>query len=377
MKIALIHDWLVNYAGSEQVLEQILHCYPEADVFSVVDFIPDHDRDWLLNKKVQTTFIQKLPFAKKKYRAYLPLMPLAIEQLDLSEYDLIISSSHAVAKGVITGPDQTHICYIHSPMRYAWDLQSQYLKESNLQRGFKSALTRYLLHRLRTWDVISANRVDYFIANSHYIARRIRKCYRRDAVVIHPPVDVDYFSLSTQKEDFYFVCSRMVPYKRIDLIVEAFNEMPDKKLIVIGNGPDFQKVKKKSGKNITLLGYQPKEVIRDYLQKAAAFVFAAVEDFGIAPVEAMACGTPVIALGKGGITDSVRPISETKPTGIFYHSQDKESLLNAVSDFERNKKFISPEFCQQQANMFSQLNFRLKFSQYVDNLISKKHNDDH
>jgi len=365
MKIAIIHDWLVVYAGAEQMLEQLLICYPQADIFSVIDFIPENNRDWLLNKKVKTTFIQKLPFARKKYRAYLPLMPFAIEQLDLSQYDLIISSSHAVAKGVITGPDQIHISYVHSPMRYAWDLQHQYLKESGLDKGLKGGIARYLLSRLRKWDVTSANRVDYFIANSHYVAKRIQKYYRRDAVVIHEPVDTNYFVMKAEKENFYFVCSRMVPYKRIDLIVEAFSEMPDKHLVVIGDGPDFKKVQQKAGSNITLLGYQPKAVVKDYLQRAKAFIFAAIEDFGIAPVEAMACGTPVIAFGKGGILDSVRDLSQNEPTGVFYYEQSKESLKNAVACFEINKHLISAEFCRMQAEKFSQERFREMLVRFV------------
>jgi len=307
MKIAIVCDWLVTYAGSERVLGEIIQCYPDADLYAVVDFLPETDRAFLLNKPVKTTYIQHFPFAKKQYRHYLPWMPLAIEQLDLSAYDLIISSSHAVAKGVLTGPHQIHISYVHSPMRYAWDLQHQYLKESGLDRGIKGHIAKYFLHRLRLWDQRTAHGVDHFIANSQFIAKRIWKTYRREATVIHPPIDLAQFKPYMQKENYYLAASRLVPYKKIDLIVEAFAAMPDKKLIVIGDGPDFNKIKAKAAENVEMLGYQSNEKLTYYLQRAKAFVFAAEEDFGLLPLEAQACGTPVIAYGKGGgIRDCAR-----------------------------------------------------------------------
>ena len=220
-RIAIIHDWLVVYAGAERVLEQVLACYPDADLFSLVDFLPAGQRAFINNKPVTTSFIQRLPRARKKYRGYLPLMPLAVEQFDLSAYDLVISSSHAVAKGVLTGPDQLHLSYVHSPIRYAWDLQHQYLRESGLDRGAKGWIAKAILHYIRLWDVRTANGVDVFIANSHYIDRRIRKVYGRDSTVIYPPVDVADFPLRADKEDFYVTASRMVPYKKVDLIVEG------------------------------------------------------------------------------------------------------------------------------------------------------------
>ncbi|MFN5864370.1 MAG: glycosyltransferase, partial [Pseudanabaena sp.] len=232
LRIAIIHEWFVNYSGSERVVEQILNLFPHADLFALVDFLEDSHRGYIHNKQVTTTFIQNLPFAKNKFRQYLPLMPLAIEQLDLSEYDLIISSSHAVAKGVLTSPHQLHISYVHSPIRYAWDLQHQYLQESNLEKGIKSWLARWILHQIRIWDTRTANGVDHFIANSQFIARRIQKVYRRDAQVIYPPVDFDNYTLCEQKQDFYLTASRLVPYKRVDLIVEAFSQMRDRQLIV-------------------------------------------------------------------------------------------------------------------------------------------------
>lgn len=305
MKVAVVHEWLDTYAGSERVLEQMLKAYPSADLFTVVDFLKDDERGFVLGKRARTTFIQRLPGARKHFRSYLPLMPLAVEQLDLSGYDLVLSSSHAVAKGVITGPDQVHVSYVHSPIRYAWDMQHQYLNESGLARGFKGAVARLVLHYMRLWDLRTANGVDAFIANSAFIARRIRKVYRREAQVIFPPVDLDRFQLHEHKEDFYLAASRMVPYKKMPLIAEAFAKMPGKRLVMIGDGPEIDRVRAVAGPNVSVLGYQGTEVLADHMRRARAFVFAAEEDFGIMPVEVQACGTPVIAFGRGGATETV------------------------------------------------------------------------
>lgn len=300
VSVGLVADWLVTYAGSEKVIAEFIKLFPQSDLYSVIDFLSDESRSRFMNKRAKTTFIQKLPKAKSNYQRYLPFMPLAIEQLDVSKHEIILSSSHAVAKGVLTGPDQLHISYVHSPIRYAWDLQHQYLREVGLDKGIKSYIARMLLHKIRLWDCRTANGVDHFIANSQFIARRIKKVYGRDADVIYPPVDVNRFELNFNKEDYFFTASRLVPYKRIDLIVEAFSEMPNRKLVVIGDGPEMQKIKSKAKTNIEILGYQPDSVMQEYMRNAKAFVFAAEEDFGIIPVEAQACGTPVIAFGKGG-----------------------------------------------------------------------------
>jgi glycosyltransferase involved in cell wall biosynthesis len=365
MKIAIIHDWLVTYAGAERVLEQMLNVFPNADIYSMVDFLPSDKRDFIKNKEVRTSFIQKLPFAKSKYRQYLSLMPLAVEQLDLSSYDLIISSSHAVAKGVLTGPDQVHISYVHSPIRYAWDLQHQYLTEARLTKGLKGWLAKSILHYMRIWDLRTANGVDTFIANSNFIARRIWKVYRREAKVIYPSVDVQAFTMHEKKEDFYFTASRMVPYKKIDLIVEAFGKMPDKTLIVIGDGPDFVKIKSKASKNVKILGYQPFEVLKEHMQKAQAFVFAAEEDFGITPVEAQACGTPVIAFGKGGALETICDLDRPMPTGVFFDEQTIPSIIAAVNRFEEKRDNISPTACRENALRFAPERFRKEFEEYV------------
>lgn len=370
MKIAIVHDWLVTYAGSERVLEQILLLYPEADLFSLIDFLPNDQRGFIQTKSIKTSFIQNLPFAKNKYRQYLPLMPLAVEQFDLSEYDLVISSSHAVAKGVLTGPDQLHLCYCHSPIRYAWDLQHQYLKESRLDKGLKGWVAKWILHKIRLWDYRTAHGVDGFIANSKFIAKRIDKIYRRDSTIIYPPVDVANFTLCEAKEDFYLAASRMVPYKKIDLIVETFSQMPDKKLIVIGDGPDFKKVRSKAGSNVTLLGYQPFPILKNHLQKARAFIFAAEEDFGISPVEAQACGTPVIAYGKGGALETIRGMSDSKPTGVFFERQSVESLSNALSIFENNNTCFVPQTCRENSLRFSSERFREEMQGYVTEQVA-------
>ena len=366
LRVAVVHDWLTVYAGAEKVLEQIFEIWPEADLFSVIDFLPEELRHFVKGKRATTSFIQRLPKAETKYRSYLPLMPLAIEQLDLSNYDLVISSSHAVAKGVITGPDQLHVSYVHSPIRYAWDLQHQYLSEAGLAKGLKGAIARAVLHYVRMWDLRTANGVDAYIANSRFIARRIYKTYRRDSEVIHPPVDVARFSMREHKDAFYFTASRMVPYKRIPLIVEAFAGMPDKQLIVVGEGPEFEKAKSLATSNVTLLGYQSTEVLVDHMQRARAFVFAAEEDFGITPVEAQACGTPVIAFGKGGALETVR--SESDPavrTGIFFYEQTLGALRNAVERFEQLAPAIRPEVCRENAERFSPEHFKASLKTYV------------
>ncbi len=363
MRVAIVHDWLPLYGGAERVLEQIIYLYPDADLFSIVDLIPPGQRGFLQNKPVQTSFVQRLPRVRTHYRSYLPLMPIAVEQFDLSGYDLVISSSYAVAKGVITGPDQLHICYCHSPIRYAWDLQNQYLRETGAGRGFSGVLVRALLHYIRLWDVRTAQGVNEFVANSAFIARRIHKVYGRHAHVIHPPVDTDSFTLQSQKEDFYLTVSRQVPYKKVSLIVEAFAGMPDKQLVVIGDGPEAAKIKQLAGPNVKLLGYQPRHVVVDYMQNARAFIFAAEEDFGIVPVEAQACGTPVIAYGRGGATETVIP----GVTGVLFAEQTVESIRGAVRELESQE--FDPRYLHQHAGRFSAKRFRKEFGEFIEHQI--------
>lgn len=368
MKVALVHEWLTTIGGSEKVFREIALLYPRADIYTLVAKEETIVELGLQEHKVFTSFIQKLPFGKTKYRSYLPLFPYAIEQFDLSSYDLVISSSHAVSKGVLTNGNQLHICYCHSPIRYAWDLYHQYINETGLDRGFKGFVAKYILHRLRLWDVVSANRVDYFVANSNYIGRRIKKIYNRDSVTIYPNVATEDFNLSTVREDYYFTCSRFVPYKKIDVIVQAFALMPNKKLYIVGDGPDFKKIKKIATRNVELLGYQPFFVLKEYLSKAKAFVFAAEEDFGIIPVEAQASGTPVIAYGKGG---SMETIIENK-TGVFFHEQNPASLINAITYFEQNRSNFDHIEIANHAKSFSTQRFREQFVTYVSDLIRKR-----
>ncbi|MDR3098927.1 MAG: glycosyltransferase family 4 protein [Paraburkholderia sp.] len=368
-RVAIVHDWLVSYAGSEKVLEQIIRMFPDADLFSIVDFFPEQHRGALGGKHASTSFIQHLPRAKSSYRAYLPLMPLAVEQFDLSGYDLVLSSSHAVAKGVLTGPNQVHVSYVHSPIRYAWDLQHQYLDEAGLKRGIKSWLARSLLHYMRIWDQRTAHGVDAFVANSGFVARRIRKVYGSEAAVIYPPVDVERFGLGTQHEDFYLIASRMVPYKRIPLIVEAFAAMPDKRLVVIGDGPDFERCKALAAPNVDLLGYQPDNVLVDHMQRARAFVFAAEEDFGISVVEAQACGTPVVAYGRGGARETVVDSHDPgRATGLFFSEQSVDAIVEAIARFEAHAPF-RPEVCRRNAQRFTAERFRRDFLGIVERAV--------
>lgn len=367
MKTALIHEWLVNYAGSEKVLESFTNIWHDADVYTLVDFLDDDLREIILKgKNPRTSFIQHLPYARKQHRKYLPLFPKAIESFNLSKYDLILSSSHAVAKGVRTKKDQLHICYCHTPMRYIWDEAEHYLSEANLNRGIKGLAAKMTMKYLRKWDVKSAKNVNYFIANSKHIAKKIKRIYNRDSDVIYPPVDVNKFSLVTKKEDFYLTASRLVPYKRIDLIVDAFAKMLDKKLVVIGSGPEKEKILAKATPNVDVIGYQDFESLRDYMQKAKAFVFAAEEDFGIIVVEAMACGTPVIAGNYGGTAETVI----NGITGILFEKQSVESMVDAVKRFDLISRSINYKAVRNHSENFSRDNFEKKIKDYVDEKIN-------
>ena len=370
LKVAIVHDWLTVFAGAERVLEQMINCFPQADIFSLVDFVPEEHRGFLKNKTVTTSFIQKLPFAEKHYRNYLPIMPLAIEQFDLSQYDLVLSSSHAVAKGVLTGPDQLHICMCYTPIRYAWDFQHQYLQESGLDKGIKGFVARYLLHRIRMWDHRTSNGVDNFIAISKYISRRIKKVYSCDSTVIYPPVDTHFFQYEENKEDYYITVSRLVPYKRVDLIVEAFTKMPDKQLVVIGEGPSSASISAIATSNIQLQGFKNQETLAYLLKNAKAFIFAAEEDFGIAPLEAQSCGTPVIAYGRGGVTETIIGECSEKCTGVFFDKQEASSICDAIKKFESMSTPIKPSVCRENALRFSQERFRREFKSFIQSKLN-------
>jgi glycosyltransferase involved in cell wall biosynthesis len=335
MRIAVVHEWLATYSGSEQVLAQILAVYPQADLFAVVDFLPADQRAFLANRSVSVSFIQHLPLARRKFRWYLPLMPLAIEQLDLSDYDLVISSSHAVSKGVLTKSHQLHISYVHTPIRYAWDLQGAYLGRTSGIGLPKSILARLLMHYLRIWDLRTSAGVDYFIANSQAVARRIMRTYRRPAAVLYPPVDINSFRLAERKDDFYATVARLVPYKRVDLLLEAFARMPQHQLLVIGTGPELARLRRNAPPNVHFKGRLSGAEMRACLEQAKAFVFAGEEDFGISMVEAQACGTPVLAFARGGAAEIVRE----GETGLLFDRQTPEAIVSAVSEFEQRSSF--------------------------------------
>jgi len=348
--------------GSEKCVESFTNIYPEAEVFTLIDFLEKADRDTILKgKNAHTSFIQNLPFAKSKRTFYLPLYPFAVEQFDLSSYNIIISSSHSVAKGALTRWDQLHVCYCHTPIRYAWDLYHQYLREANLTKGLKGMCAKYVLHKIRQWDSSTANRPDFFIANSHYIANRIKKTYNRDATVIYPPVDIHKFSLQPYKDNYYIAISRFVPYKRMDIVVEAFAKMPQHKLLVVGDGPDAKRIKSLATPNIELLGYLRTEELKNYLEKSKALIFPAEEDFGITVVEALACGTPVIALDRGGTAETVI----NNKNGFHFSSQTPEGIINAVTEFEKIKDTLNPEEIRNSSIAFSRKNFEQNIQAFI------------
>jgi len=375
LKYALVHEWFTPKAigGSELVVREILN-HIDADLYALIDFESINPNSYLYKRQIGTTFLQYLPFASNGIQNYLPLLPIAIEQLDLRRYDVILSSSHAVAKGVITTPDQLHICYCHSPMRYTWELTFDYLQQSQLGKGVVGWMTRYLLHRLRQWDVLTANRVDYFIANSQYTSRRIWRCYRREATVIYPPVHIEDLPFLSEKEDFYLTVSRLVSYKQVSLIVRAFNEL-QRPLVVIGTGPDMKKIRKIAQSNIKIMGRQPDDIVKKYMANAKGFVYAAREDFGIAVVEAQACGTPVIAYGAGGASETVRDVRDSSAftgTGLLFKEQTKTALVEAVETFEAYQGKFDPEYIRSHASKFSAQIFVQRYLEFLDTCNQKK-----
>ncbi len=366
MKTAIVHDWFVGYAGSEKVVESLTNIWKDADIFCLFDFLSNDDRKQVLkDKKPVTSFIQNLPFARRNHRNYLPLFPYAIEQFDLSGYDLVISSSHAVAKGVLTNSSQLHICYCHTPIRYAWDLMNQYLDKTGLNKGLKSFVVRAVLHYIRMWDINTASRPDHYVANSNYIAGRIKKIYGKDAEVIYPPVDIYPPGGIVPKDNYYITASRLVPYKRVDLIISAFSSMPGRRLIIVGDGPELNNLRSMGAPNITFTGYLPGQELNSYLSKARAFVFAADEDFGIAPIEALGCGTPVIALNKGGTAETIKDGT----FGILFDRQDVKSISDAVNRFENNADSFKPDLLRTYAQQFGRNIFEQKIKAFVDNKI--------
>ncbi|MFM1990503.1 MAG: hypothetical protein RJA99_3460 [Pseudomonadota bacterium] len=365
-RVAVVHEWLLDLAGSEQVTRAILERYPDATLFTLVDRMAPADRGWLAGRTIRTSSLQRLPGLPGTLKYAVPWMPLAIEQFDLTGFDLVISSSHAVAKGVIVPPDALHLCYCHSPMRYAWDLQATYLETEGLSRGPKGWAARLMLHRMRLWDHRSAAGVDAFAANSAFVARRILKAYRREAVVIPPPVDLPVARPVARDPDLYVTVGRLVGYKRVDLLVEAFRSLSGRRLLVVGDGPDAARLRRAAPSNVTIAGFLPTDAMRDAVARARAFLFAATEDFGIAPVEALALGTPVIALRRGGAVETVAGLEEAAPTGVFFDEPTPAAIADAIRRFEAESGRIVAQACVQRAARFGRRAFDQRFGDWVD-----------
>ena len=362
IKVALVHDWLTGQRGGERVLEIFSEIFPQAPIYTLFHF-PGSQIKNIEEKRIITSVIQKLPFLKKKYRFYLPLFPLAVELFNVQEFDLVISSSHCVAKGVIPRPDALHLSYIHSPVRYAWNQYFSYFSTDKLG-VFSRFFIPPVIHRLRVWDSVSSFRVDHFMANSFNVARRINKYYRRKADVIHPPVDADQFKPGARERDYFLIVSALVPYKRIEIAIQAFNRtgIP---LKIVGTGPDYKKLKKTARSNIEFYGFLEPDALCSMYQEARALIMPGEEDFGINSLESQACGVPVIAFGKGGALETV--IQEK--TGLFFPELTTESLGSALDKFENiefNKKTI-----RENALNFSKGIFKQKIETYIQDRWSE------
>lgn len=374
VRVAVVHDWLYVIGGAERVLREILNCYPDADVFTLFDFLTPEQRREIGFERAQTSFLQSMPFMRKRHRSYLPLMPLAVEQFDLSAYDLIISSNYAVAKGVLTGPDQVHVAYVHSPMRYAWDLQHAYLRESGYGRGLKGGLARMMLHYMRLWDTRTAAGPDAIIANSEFIARRIRKVYGRTADVIYPPVTLSKQNADVPRGRHFLAASRLVPYKNIEVVIEAFRLLPDLQLIVAGDGPEAKRLRAIAPPNVTFTGFVSDAEMRTLMTTARALIFAAEEDFGIIPVEAQSEGTPVIALARGGARETV-VATPPQRTGMFFPQPEPRAIADCVRGFVAQEHTFSRSICRANAARFSAQRFRSEFKAFVDREMESRHHD--
>lgn len=362
-RVAIIHDWLTGMRGGEKVLEAILDLFPEAEIFTLIHN-PGSVSHYIENRIIHTSFINKLPFKSKKYRYYLPLFPIAVERFDLKEFNLIISTSHCVAKGVITPPTALHVSYLHAPMRYVWDMYNDYFPKTGIN-FFIPIIANYL----RIWDVTSSNRVDYFIANSHHVANRIKKFYNREADVIHPPVDTEQFQPSGCTGDYYLIVSAMVPYKHLDLAIRTFNQS-GKKLIIIGDGPQKKYLMKRANKNILFTGWLEQEALLHHYQTCKALIFPGEEDFGIVAVEAQSCGKPVIAFARGGLLESIigyNGNNEQQCTGIFFNENSVQSLQDAIVTHE--KLNWDSNYIHRHAQNFSKVHFNEKITALLNSIL--------
>ncbi len=379
--IALVHEWFTprSTGGAENVVQEIddllTDIASQPKLFSLVNQKRVPKSSWLFNRKVRTSFIQKLPFGVSHVQHYLPLLPFAIEQFNLEDYPLVISSNHLVAKGVLTSPDQLHISYVHTPVRYAWDQMNIYLKRSFLRKIGFGVLIRWQLHTLRQWDQLTSSRIDYLLANSNFTARRIWKYWKRRSEVIHPPVNVNRFEWNKPREDFYLSVCRLVPNKRVDLLVRAFNRLK-LPLIVVGDGVEKAFLKDLAGPTVQILGFQSTEKIENLMSQCRAFVYAGIEDFGITPVEAMAAGAPVIAFGKGGVLDTVKCFnshSSKEATGLLFPAQTVKSLVEAIEFFKEKELWsdFNAELIRDWANSFSRDSFKIRFEKTINRVWSE------
>lgn len=360
MKVAIVHDWIVDLGGAENVLKDLCQLF-NPDVYTLFYKTDSLHKLSLEPDRVYSTFLQKLPFVTKVYRNLLPLFPLAVEQIDLSEYNVIISSSHTFAKSVITSPYQLHISYVYTPPRYLYDLYFQYAKDNGLDKGIKSYLFRYIIHKLRLWDYSTRDRPDLYIAISKFVAKRIKKYYSKDAHIIYPPVDTDTFKPGKKKDDYYLTVSRLVPNKKVDIIVKAFSILKDRKLVVVGDGPMLKSLKRIATKNVEILGYQPTEKVVELMQGARGFLFSSLEDFGISPVEAQACGTPVIAYAYGGILETVLD----RKTGMLFWQNTPQALAETVRTFEKMIDKFDPVVIRKNGERFNRKRFLEEFRSFV------------
>jgi glycosyltransferase involved in cell wall biosynthesis len=358
--VAIVHDWCPSFRGGERVLAELCNVFPKAQVFTLFDFLDEETKNkYFPGVPFHTSVANRLPFVRKYYRALFSACPFLIEQFDVTGFDVVVSSSAAFARGVITRPDQPHLSYVHSPVRYAWDEQFSYLDQGGLGFGPKGLAFRYLMHKLRIWDARTAHGPDLMLANSSFIRARIRRVYGRDADVVFPPVHTDELVFRAEKDDYYITASFLAPYKRTDLVIRAFNEMPSRKLLVVGDGQQSSALRSLAGPNVKFAGFLPR---KDYVRSVAgarALVFAGCEDFGIALAEAQFCGTPLIAFGRGGACDIVQPLGpSSQPTGVLFHQQTPESICDAIETFEQHATDIRPEWCRDNAQRFSAARFR-------------------
>ena len=372
MRVALVHEWLDTWGGSEAVLAELLRVFPGADVYTLVDFLRPEDRARLGPARISTSALAGLPGAHRWFRYAAVLRPQLIERFDLASYDVVVSNSHAIAKGARTGPGQVHVCYCHTPARFAWTMQATYADQATADARWRRPFVEYALARFRRWDRAASARVDRFVANSRHIAQAIARCYGRDAEVVYPPVDVERFAAAARAREAgapradYVTVSRLVPYKRIDVLVEAFRALPERRLIVVGDGPERPRLEALAVPNVEFVGQQDDQETASRVAGARAFLFAAEEDFGIAPVEAQAAGTPVIAYGRGGVRESVRGQDDRAPTGVFFDAQTPLAVAAAVRSFEADAGRISAVACRENALRFAPARFRDEIARAVD-----------